>query len=163
MAADNQQERLEPKWVVGFVDGEGCFHVSINRQPNMSTGWQVLPEFRVVQHKRNQAILNRLQHFFGAGAVVVNHGTRMELRIRRFDDLKKVVAFFEQHPLQTDKQANFQLFAQILSLMESGEHLNHEGLAKIADLCWKMNRKIKPRYLVSSETIRRRQTSTVKI
>ena len=69
MAADNQQERLDPEWVVGFAEGEGCFRVSINRQPKMSTGWQVLPEFRLVQHKRNKATLQKLQQFFGAGDV----------------------------------------------------------------------------------------------
>ena len=145
------------------MDGEGCFHVSINRQSKMTTGWQVLPEFRVVQHKRNKAILTRLQQFFGAGAVVINHGTRMELRIRKLEDLKEVVRFFEQHPLQTTKKADFRIFAEILSMMESREHLTQEGLTKIARLSWKMNRKVKPKYLVSSETIRRKSTSTTKI
>ena len=41
-AADNQQERLSTDWVVGFVDGEGCFFVGVNRQPSMRVGWQVL-------------------------------------------------------------------------------------------------------------------------
>jgi LAGLIDADG endonuclease len=163
MAADNQQERLDPQWVAGFADGESCFRVSINKQPKMTTGWQVLPEFRIVQHERNKAILSRLQRFFGAGAVVINHDTRMELRIRRLDDLKKVVDFFERYPLQTTKHSDFRNFTQILSMMESREHLNHEGLEKIARLCWKMNRKIKPSYLESSETIRQKPTSSAKI
>ena len=51
IGAGNQQESLSPDWVVGFVDGEGCFFVGINRQPSMKIGWQVLPEFRVVQHE----------------------------------------------------------------------------------------------------------------
>jgi len=163
MAADNQQERLDPGWVAGFVDGEGCFHVSINKQPKMSTGWQVLPEFRIVQHQKNEAILRRLKQFFNAGKVVVNHDTRKELRIRKFDDLDKVVAFFVQHQLQTRKREDFGMFVEILSAMERGEHLTHEGLTKIAELSWKMNRQVKPRYLVSSETIRQKPTSTAKI
>jgi LAGLIDADG endonuclease len=156
MAADNQQESLDPKWVVGFVDGEGCFHVSINRQPRMTIGWQVLPEFRVVQHSNDEAILNRLQQFFKSGAVVVNHDTRKELRIRRLEDLNRVVVFFNEHPLQTKKQKDFQIFSEILSLIESNEHLTVDGLTKIARLCWKMNRKVKPKYLESSETIRQK-------
>ena len=60
--ADNQQERPSPDWVVGFVDGEGCFFVGINRQPSMTVGWQVLPEFRVVQHERDVSILERASH-----------------------------------------------------------------------------------------------------
>ncbi len=147
MAADNQQERLAPDWVVGFTEGEGCFRVSINKQPKMSTGWQVLPEFRIVQHKRNKATLKQLQRFFGAGDVVVNHDTRWELRIRKLSDLKKVIAFFDQHPFHTTKKSDFRIFAQVLSMMERREHLTQEGLAKIAKLIWKMNRKVKPSYL----------------
>jgi len=156
MAADNQQERLDPKWVVGFVDGEGCFHVSINKQPRMTTGWQVLPEFRVVQHSRDRAILNKLQKFFNAGAVVVNHDTRLELRIRRLEDLRKVVGFFQEQQLQTKKRNDLEIFSEILSLMELRRHLTAEGLTEIARLCWKMNRKVKPRYLESSETVRQK-------
>ena len=91
--ADNQQERLSADWVVGFVDGEGCFFVGINRQPSMKIGWQVLPEFRMVQHERDVAILKRLQEFFGSGQVTVKHGDRKELRIRGLQQLSEVVRF----------------------------------------------------------------------
>jgi hypothetical protein len=54
--ADNQQEtikpriELDPSWVVGFVDGEGCFSVSIHKNPYVrrTRGWQVNPVFQVV-------------------------------------------------------------------------------------------------------------------
>ncbi len=156
MTADNQQESLDPRWVAGFVDGEGCFHVSINQHPRMPNGWQVLPEFRIVQHLRDEAILQKLQQFFQCGKVVVNHGERKELRIRRLHELEKVVSIFEQYPLQTKKLKDFATFAQILRLVKQREHLTHEGLTKIAHLCWTMNRKVKPRFLESSETLRRK-------
>src|SRR5207249_3305621 len=89
MGADNQQERLSAEWVVGFVDGEGCFFVGINRQPTMKIGWQVLPEFRVVQHEKDVAILQRLQEFFGCGQITTNHGDRKELRIRGLRQLSE--------------------------------------------------------------------------
>ena len=156
MTADNQQERLDSRWVSGFVDGEGCFHVSINKIPKMSIGWQVLPEFRIVQHQRDESVLKELQQFFQAGKVVTNHGARKELRIRKLNDLRNVVLFFKQHPLRTKKKKNFEIFAKILELMEHKKHLTVEGLTDIANLCWSMNRKIKPRFLESSETLRQK-------
>lgn len=153
MTADNQQERLDPRWISGFVDGEGCFHVSINKIPKMSIGWQVLPEFRIVQHERDESVLEELQQFFNAGKVVTNHGARKELRIRKLSDLKRVVLFFKQNPLKTEKRKNLEIFAEVLELMEHKKHLTVEGLTDIANLCWSMNRKIKPRFLESSETI----------
>jgi beta-lactamase class D len=49
--ADNQQERLvKIGWVVGFVDGEGCFSIGFVRQADRTgrrgytTGYQVTHE-----------------------------------------------------------------------------------------------------------------------
>ena len=141
MGADNQQERLSAEWVVGFVDGEGCFFVGFNRQPTMRIGWQVLPEFRVVQHEKDVAILERLQEFFGCGMITTNHGDRKELRIRGLRQLsERVVAFFKANPLNTVKRSSFDRFAEVIALMEQGEHLTLEGLEKIKYLASRMNR-----------------------
>ena len=48
---------LNAQWIVGFVDGEGCFHVGINQNKEMKLGVQVLPEFTVVQHEIDEASL----------------------------------------------------------------------------------------------------------
>ncbi len=122
----------------------------------MNIGWQVLPEFRIVQHSRDEALLKDLQRFFQAWKVVVNHGNRKELRVRKLNELKKVIALFERYPLKTRKSSDFELFREVLRSMDRQEHLTRAGLEKIANLCWKMNRKVKPRYLESSETIRRK-------
>ena len=141
IGAGNQQESLSPQWVVGFVDGEGCFFVGINRQPTMKVGWQVLPEFRVVQHKRDVALLEQLQAFFGCGQITVNHGDRMELRIRGIKELSgRVVPFFEANPLRTVKRSSFDCFAEVISLMQRGDHLTHTGLTRIRELAGQMNR-----------------------
>ena len=67
---------LDAKWITGFVDGEGCFFVGINKHPDMSTGYQVLPEFTVVQHERDVQLLHALKAFFDCGVVRTNHGDR---------------------------------------------------------------------------------------
>jgi LAGLIDADG endonuclease len=139
--ADNQQESLSPAWVVGFVDGEGCFFVGINRQPTMRVGWQVLPEFRVVQHERDVAILEQLREFFECGQITRNHGDRKELRIRGLRELsERVVPFFAANPLRTVKRSSFDCFAEVIRLMQRGEHLTMEGLARIKELASRMNR-----------------------
>ena len=154
MGAGNQQERLDVKWITGFVDGEGCFHVAINRQKEMTLGWQVLPEFRVVQHQRDEQILHRIKTMFGYGQVVVNHGDRKEFRVRGIQNLNKITAFFEKHPLQTKKCKDFEIFATIIAMMNKREHLTREGLERIARLAATMNTQVRSSYLESSETIR---------
>ena len=114
MDADNQQERLEAKWIVGFTDGEGCFHVSINKIPEMSLGWQVLPEFRIVQHEKDEQVLEKIKNYFGFGDVKINrtdkHGTRKEFRVRGLENLNQIVKFFKENLLQTEsKRKNFRI------------------------------------------------------
>ena len=141
IGADNQQESLSPEWVVGFVDGEGCFFVGVNRQSTMKVGWQVLPEFRVVQHRRDVALLEQLRDFFGCGQITVNHGDRMGLRIRGIKELsERVVPFFRANPLRTVKRASFDRFAEVISVMQRREHLTQQGLTRIRELAGQMNR-----------------------
>ncbi len=135
---------LTADWVVGFTDGEGCFYVGINKHPEMSVGYQVLPEFRIVQHKRDIQILYALKRFFQAGVVRQNHEDRFELRIRKLDSLEKVVDFFQTHPLKTKKNVDFQHFAKVIRLVREGRHLTREGLIQIAKLVREMNTGEKP-------------------
>src|SRR4051794_19047745 len=68
--ADNQQETAEPleldaQWVVGFVDGEGCFSVSLHRNPfiRSTRNWQIQPVFQVYQHHAHRVVLEGLIRF----------------------------------------------------------------------------------------------------
>jgi len=134
------QSRLEAQWVVGFVDGEGCFYVGINPHPEMSAGFQVLPEFTVVQHERDVQLLYALKQFFGCGVVRRNHGDRMAFRVRNIQHLReRIIPFFEKHPLKSKKQVDFMKFRKILMLMERGEHLKPEGIQQIREIASKMN------------------------
>ena len=161
--ADNQQERLDPNWIVGFVDGEGCFYVGIN-QHNKTLKWQLLPEFRVVQHQRDEQILHKIKNYFGFGSVTVNHGDRKEFRVRGLENLNKIVEFFNKYNFQTQsKQKSFEIFSEIISMVNKNEHLSESGKKKIAMMVSQVNKKIIPRYLKSSETIRQNPLSVGKI
>ena len=131
---------LDPDWVVGFVDGEGCFYIGINPHPEMSIGYQVLPEFRVVQHERDIQVLHALKRFFGHGVVRRNHENRFELRIRRLAALREVADFFEKHPLKTKKAVDARKFARVIRLMQEDRHLDNEGLVAIIEIACSMNR-----------------------
>ena len=133
--------QLEAQWVTGFVDGEGCFHVSINPHAEMTTGYQVLPEFTVVQHERDVQILHALKAFFGCGVVRKNHGDRMAYRVRGKEHLlQRILPFFMKHPLKTKKNVEFRKFRDVLLLMESDAHLTAEGVEQIRAIAAQMNR-----------------------
>jgi hypothetical protein len=133
-------EKLDAQWVVGFVDGEGCFFVGINPHPDMTCQFQVLPEFTVVQHRKDIQILYALKAFFGCGVVRTNHAERMAFRVGGLEHLmEKVVPFFEKHSLKSKKRIDFLKFREVLRRMAGGEHLTVEGIEKIRALASTMN------------------------
>jgi hypothetical protein len=160
--ADNQQERpLAAEWVVGFVDGEGCFSIPIFRNRSCRLGWQVQPEFAVVQGARSTSVLYALQAFFGCGRVTVNrrqdnHRQDMwRFGVRRLEDLRScIIPFFEANPLRTAKASDFAGFSAAVCLMTVGTHLEMEGLREIARIAETTNRRRSSRLVESSEAIR---------
>ena len=133
--------KLDAEWITGFVDGEGCFHVGINEHSDMKSGFQVLPEFTVVQHERDVKLLHALREYFGCGVVRTNHGDRWAFRVRgKKDLLERIVPFFEKHPLRSEKRLEFESFRDVLRMMKAGDHLTPEGVQNVRRLAVRMNR-----------------------
>jgi len=131
---------LNAQWIVGFVDGEGCFHIGINKNQEMKLGVQVLPEFTVVQHQADEQVLYALKAYFGCGVVRKNHATRLCYRVRGHENLlDRILPFFEKHQLKTRKRVDFAKFRKVVLLMEKGEHLHPDGLEKIRQIKTTMN------------------------
>jgi LAGLIDADG endonuclease len=157
--AENQQERLLTiGWVIGFVDGEGCFSVGFVRQPNRAnrrgytTGYQVFHRFTVTQGERSADTLEELREFFGVGRLYRNarHDNHREDLLqyhvtRRQDLLETVIPFFRKHTLRTSKKHDFARFAECVELVAAGRHLTADGLIQIAQITEQMNHR-KPRH-----------------
>lgn len=155
MNADNQQERLiKIGWIIGFVDGEGCFSIGIIKQPDRinrrgyTTGFQVSHDFVVTQGAKSHHALEEIQNFFGVGKIYLNkrsdnHKEHLyQYMVHRRDHLLDVIIpFFRKHSLRTDKKNDFEKFAQCVKYMAKNVHLSNEGLIKILEIIQTMNRK----------------------
>ena len=99
-SADNQQERLDPWWIVGFVDGEGCFSVSRFKNKTCKSGYQTLFEFVVTQGTISETAMEAIKLYFDCGHIYINrrHDNHKQdlLRfcVRRKDDLKNIIIPF---------------------------------------------------------------------
>jgi LAGLIDADG endonuclease len=160
--AGNQQERpgIE-QWIVGFVDGEGCFSLPIHRNPSMRIGWTVQPRFAVVQGERSAHVLYLIKQHFECGTVYRNRrrdSHREDLLVfgvfNQHALRSSIVPFFEANPLRTAKADEFKKFAAVLRMMEARVHLTGEGLTEIAKIAQTMNHRKPSRFLESPEAIR---------
>ena len=160
---DNQQERLKTiGWIVGYVDGEGCFQVSIVKNQRTKFGWQVFPEFVVTQNEKSKESLYFMKDYFECGDVYINrrkdnHKENLyRYCVRSIRDLnEKIIPFFTINQLKTAKKNDFIRFSKAVGLLVKQEHFKLKGIVKIAKIVQRMNRKIPSKFLESSETIRR--------
>jgi len=137
--------QIEAQWIVGFVDGEGCFHISIPKNDKMAFGYQILPEFTIVQHERDVKVLYALKTYFGCGTVRVNRqdtrSLRMAYRVRKHEHLIKIICpFFMRHTLKTQKNVDFRKFRRVCLLMHDKKHLTQEGFDTIRAIAVSMRR-----------------------
>src|SRR3954452_1634846 len=95
--AVNQQERPGvEQWIVGFVDGEGCFSISVVRNPGCRLGWQGQHEISVTQAATSRSAIGLLLEEFGCGSVIENrrhdnhHEPLLRFSVKRRSDLLEV-------------------------------------------------------------------------
>lgn len=131
---------LSPDWIVGFVDGEGCFSYSLIKNDSLRFKYQIQGEFTVVQHKRDIQLLHKLKNYFGCGSVAVNHGERFHYRVKNLEQLLTIIIpFFEEHSLQTVKKHQLSVFKEISLCLKNKEHLEYEGFEKVKLLVKKLS------------------------
>lgn len=151
ISADNQQERLKiANWICGFVDGEGCFSVSIIKNKTTKSGIQIFPEFVVTQGAKSLSALEEIKKFFKCGNIFVNkrydnHNENLyRYCVRSLEDLKtRIIPFFVENNLRTYKQKDFLIFKDVVEMMLQKKHLNNSGRKKILSSISKMNRRKK--------------------
>ena len=58
---------LDPWYVTGLTDGEGCFCISLAIRAKLRTGLEVRPSFSLSLNEKDLGLLEGLQAFFGCG------------------------------------------------------------------------------------------------
>ncbi len=70
----NKTNKLNPYFVTGFAEGEGCFLINVRPNPKLKTGYSIELVFKITLHSRDRALLEKIQGqapFFGVGTVTV--------------------------------------------------------------------------------------------
>ena len=133
--------RLEPWFVTGLAEGEGCFCVSFAIRPKLKVGLEARPSFSLSLNERDRELLGELQAFFECGWIRESRSDRTfkyEARSVR-DLLERIVPHFETYPLRGVKRHSFCGFARVCQMIGQGDHLRPEGMREIVRIAYEMN------------------------
>ena len=123
-------------YIVGLVDSEGCFSISIKKQDDTKFGWVIDPVFHVTQSKGHAVVLEILKRVFKCGRVIPKLGqeesTLQYVVDARRNLAEKIIPFFKKH-MPIIKWREFQYFAEIVEGLEKGEHRTLEGFKRLLE------------------------------
>ena len=133
--------RLDPWYVTGLSEGEGCFCVSFALRPRLKVGLEARPSFSLSLNERDQDLLRQLQAFFDCGWIRESRSDRtFKYEARSVAELRdRIVPHFEAFPLHGAKRRAFRGFAEVCQMIGQGDHLRPEGMEEIVRIAYEMN------------------------
>ena len=131
---------LNPNWVTGFVDGEGCFHISILERKKRKFGWQVSLHFQIGLHVKDRAILDAIKELLDVGEISKQGSFSIQLQVQSIKEFQVLLDHFDKYPLITTKKADYKALKLAYFIIKNKEHLTKEGLRKIIAIRSSMNR-----------------------
>ena len=132
---------MDPWFVTGLTDGEGCFCVSFAIRPRLKVGLEARPSFSLSLNERDRALLGDLQAFFECGWIRESRSDRtVKYEVRSVPDLvDRIIPHFDAFPLRGAKRRSFGGFGEVCQMIEQGDHLRSDGMREIGRIAYEMN------------------------
>lgn len=114
---------LDPNYIVGFVEGEGCFLVCLRKD------FRIDLRFFIAQAIGNKPLLEKVQRTFKVGSVYQKSHRLGRLpayvfEVAKRDDIYNVVIpFFLKHKLYGYKAKSFKAFLKIATLVKGRQDI----------------------------------------
>jgi LAGLIDADG endonuclease len=128
--------KLNPWFITGFTDGEGCFAINIYKATT-AIGWSVGLIFMLVakNNPSNLGMFEEIKNFFGVGSIKVEkNGSVIRYWVTGLQDCLIIRNHFISYPLMTYKLVHFLLWSSIIDIIITKAHLNLRGFLQIVAL-----------------------------
>ena len=130
---------LNPWFITGFTDAEGCFSIGIQPDAKLKTKWRVLPVFIIKLHKKDLIILEDIKKTLQVGKIRKSGENYVQYVVESFKELQVIVNHFDNYQLVTAKVSDFLLFKQCFEIIKQREHLTEKGLLNLIGLKSSLN------------------------
>ena len=128
-------------WLIGFVEGEGCFMVVIQQSKSKKTTHNVSLRFTITQHTRDSVLFESILNYLGCGRCYVSRNEVAFITSTFSDITSKIIPLFNKYPLLGTKKEDYSDFKKVAELVRSKDHLTPEGIEKIRIIQSNMNSK----------------------
>ena len=140
--------RLNPWYITGLVEGEGCFSVSFNLRRKLKVGIETRPSFSISLGERDLELLKKVRNYFRCGGIRYSRSDKVyKYEVRAISDLvRRIISHFNRYPLCGAKKEDFEKFSKICRMVHANLHLSPKYLGEIIELAYSMNPSGKRKY-----------------
>ena len=115
---------LNPFYIVGFVDGEGCFSITMNKNGKRIPEVRLIFEIEV--REDDEEILRDIQLALGCGNIYhLNYAKyakwrpHVKYKVSNFHDISsRIIPFFQEYPLKAKKRFQFEKFFKVAEMIK---------------------------------------------
>jgi len=127
---------INPYFVTGFVDGEGCFSVFFRRDKRMKLGWVISLNFQIHLHSKDKELLSKIREVLGrVGGIYESKNNSCSYIVSSLPQIvNTLIPFFDKYPLLSKKSEDYEFFKKVALIMNKKEHLKDKGFYEILSI-----------------------------
>jgi hypothetical protein len=142
------QHQLNPNYIVGFVDGEGCFSVTCGKRDDCKAGYEIKAAFEMEVVADDYPVMKKIYEGLGKpGQLYSSEFKRYpkwkphcKIKVSNMKDIvEKIIPFFKAHPLLSKKRKSFEIFCKIVKMIQQKKHLKTYFANRIVQMRDRMN------------------------
>lgn len=114
---------MNPWFITGFSNAEGCFTFSIIKDNKYNTGWRVKAIFSIGLHSKDKVLLENIQSYFNAGGLYPEGTDLIKYYVTSEKGLGLIMDHFNKYPLISKKLVDYLLFKQGFEIIKTKQHL----------------------------------------
>jgi hypothetical protein len=115
---NTKKYELNPNWVTGFTDAEGCFTINVSKIKNFDK-WQIRMCFQIDLHNKDLDLILQIKDFFNVGCIYAyKNYVRYRVQSRK-EIINVIIPHFDKYLLLTEKQNDYNIFKNIILIQNS--------------------------------------------
>jgi len=125
---------LNPYYITGFTDAEGCFLINIHKRSDLILGYSVSLSFKIKLHSKDKELLEKICNFFNVGKIYIRKDGYIDYIVNSIKDIEVIIDHFNNYPLITQKLSDYKIFKLVFKYIKKKEHLTKKGFIEILSL-----------------------------
>ena len=136
-------------WLIGFIEGEGCFTFLSGSEKN-----QIVASFQLSLSIRDSDIIKKIHSKLGMGKIhyaTQRQSKSIRIRVTKIKDIKKLINILDRFQFRTKKEHDYILWKKGVDIISKKLHLTNQGKEELDIIRNKMNKYNQDEFLNNSK------------